>query len=264
METMEPVVVALVVGLLLAYHVLPALLIHATQRFPEDIRAVPFQPDATALPRHIADYFANAESALTRLGFRCLGGIALPDPLPNVKAIVTLYVHPMHRDSAMITFIYGVQANVLPPLQLRYVEFISRFDDETVRLVQTNNTDNSGSFPAKPSDLTFRFSHINDIEHLYRLHQKLVAQHGPSSRKVVRALDEFHGDLVRYLNAILVEAYREQEQSGYVAYDAINRQWRPTFRGAGLMAWRELPPWKQFSTMRLRQLGKNLERELEG
>lgn len=259
---MELIAISVVVGLVIAYHALPALLIYSTQRFPEEICVAPFQPEVTALPPHVADYFANAEAALTRLGFERLGGLALPDPMPYVKAIVVLSVHPTNRDSAMVSSIYGVHPNAPQPLQLRYVEFITRYDDETVRLVQTNNANNAGSFPAQPTDLTFRFPHVSDSEHLYELHQKLLTRHGPTSRKVVRVFDEFHGDLVRYLNAILIETYRAQEQTGYLTYNAEKRHWRPTLRGASLMTWCELPPWKQLRAMRLRHLGRTLEREL--
>ncbi len=274
---MTPLVISIVIALVVAYHALPALAIYATQRFPEDICVAPFQPDAASLPADVADYFANAEAALLRLGFERVGGIALPDPMPRVKAILVAYIHPTQRDAAMVSVIYGVATDRdvasfgrhgaeppnLKPLQHRYVEFVARYRDEVVRLVQTNNSDNTGSFPARPTDLTFRFPQVADVEHLYRLHQKLAAQHGPSSRKVVRLFDEFHGDLVRYVHAMFVETYRDQEQTGYVRYDVTRRHWRPTLRGAGLMTWCELPPWKQLRTLRVRQLGRNLERELE-
>jgi len=259
----------IVVALLLAYHALPALGLYWTYRIPEDICVAPFQPGATSFPPHVARYFGKVDESLIRLGFRPLGGIALTDPMPRVKAITVLYVHPTHDDSALVSVIYGIldeneQANsgAHEPLQMRYVEFFSRFDDETVRQILTNNSDNAGSFPPRPSDLTFRFPHVSDIEHLYHLHERLVERHSPSSRKIVRALKEFHGDLAKYLHSVLVETYRTQEQTGYLIYDAANRRWRPTFRGAGLMMWRELPPWKQLRALRVQKLGLHLEREL--
>lgn len=258
-----PLGVLVVAGLAAAYFLLIPLLVLASQRFRADVNIVAFDPAATPPPPSLVDFFRGTNVALVELGFRRLGSFVLPDAMPNVQGVLQFYVNEDTRDAALVTALYGTAANAPAAIQLRYTEFLSRFSSPDVRIVQTNNTDNIGSFKPLPTDLTFRFPQIEYLVTLYRLHQALVQRHAGGRQKTLRVMEEYRGDAVAYLRDVaFLESYQEQEATGYLRYNAAGECWRPTFKGVYLMTWRELWPIKQFIRAHVRRNARRLERDL--
>jgi len=258
-----PVILLAALAVAAAYYLLLPLLVLAKQRMRADAELLPFDPATAPMPPPLPQFFQNADAALTGLGFRRLGSYGLPDPLPNVQAVLHLYVHEPQRDAALVSSIYGVAADGSTAVRTHYVEFFSRFSGGDVRAIQTNNSSELGSFPARPHNLTFRFPQVQDLGRLYRLHRALVGRHAPGAQKVLRVLEQYRGDASLYLReAVLRESYQEQETTGYLRYDAAQACWRPTVKGAYLMAWRELWPIKPLRRARVRAKALRLEREL--
>lgn len=222
-----------------------------------------FDPAVTPPPRELADLFDETDADLTELGFRCLAGVVMPDPLPNVKSIVQLFANESTRDAAMVAAIFAAVPGQQQTLQTFYVEFLTRFDSGQVSLVQTNNSQELGSFPELPGEHTVKFPHIEDTARLYRLHQAAVQRFQPTGRRIVRVLDEFHGDVLAYLReAVFRDEYEKAVGIGYLRYDASGRCFRATIRGAYLMTWKELWPIKPIRRALVRRNARRLEAEL--
>ena len=66
-------------------------------------------------------------------------------------------------------------------------------------------------------------------------------------------LDEsFGGDEVAYLQACMKEEFEHATKIGYMRLGLGETFYRPTLRGAYLMTWKELPPFKQWRARRAR------------
>jgi hypothetical protein len=140
---------------------------------------------------------------------------------------------------------------------------MSEFNDERLRAIFTNNHDDPGSFPVSPAAPTYRLPQIGDIVRLYRMHQELVERTGPKTRRILRVLDEFHGDAPEYIKIRVLQAeYRRQAENGYLRLDASEENWCPTLSGGFRMVWKELWPIKPIRVALVRSRGRQLEQNL--
>jgi hypothetical protein len=241
------------VGVLL-YFTVPVILVHRLQHFNWDLNAVPMEPDR-ALPKVVDRYLTSCREELGELGFTALGPIVLPNTAPNVAAIIEMFVNRTNRDMAMVSCVYGLSEGSIVQ-SVRYVEFIRRFRGGNVTLVQTNNLGRPGSFRGVPQELCYRFSTIRKIDKLYQVHLKLIKRDACGLKPYLRLDEEFGGDAIRYLEAILRESFQRQTDKGWLYYEADNKRWRPTVWGAINLTWQELAPFKQLRTMRLQGKGR--------
>ncbi len=244
------------------YWLLPPLLILATQKMEASPELVEYDPEETPPPRSVARYFKEEREGLEGCGFRWLSSVLLPNPVPNVRAVLELYAHDRNSDAAMVTAIFGV-SDTAPPMQARYVEFIAQFRGHDVTMIQTNDNRDVSAFPDSPDEPTFRFPHVKDVQKLYALHQALVDRHGGGARKYLAVLDEFRGNVAEYLRVrVLREGYERQVRGGMLRYDERRDCFVPTVAGAYRMTWKLLWPVKPLIQSRYWNWGKRLEKEL--
>lgn len=244
-----------------AFYLLVPWLVYCTQRMNGDPEIVPVDMSKT-LPKKVTKYLRETSRDLTSLGYESHPCLALPNPMPNVVAVVQLWIHPHRQDAALVSMIFGVSDQQTATINLFYTEFLSRFDDARVSLIQTNNTGQLGAFAELPEELTFRFPMVTNITQLDRIHQKLVQQHAPRARKLISLYDQYEGSLLKYVRGILVDSYRKQEGTGYLQYDENRNNWRPTVWGAMMMTWSQLWPMTIIQHARIRSKATQLLDEL--
>jgi hypothetical protein len=246
--------------MLLAPYVFGPILIRIILRQSAAPEVDTFSPDDPRLPPEVADHFREVSEALVPLGFEVVEGLALPKQAPKVKAVGLLLVNRATADIASALIMYGD----LPQgtrVQTAYVELVTRFRDGTG--VLTHNTKVLGAFPPRPHLVTGRFPMVKETGRLYQLHRALVERHGSSAGAVLRLDAEFHGDAAAYVSTILVEQLEEQIGTGYM-YRAPGGKWyRPTWKGALLMTWGLLWPFKAIRAQRRAHEARQLMAELE-
>jgi len=245
--------------ILLIPYVLGPILIFFTLRFRMPPTVVAVDPRVHPLPAEARNYLAEAYRGLTAEGFELLGTMLLPDLVPNVKTLFAMYTNRANSDMAMSAIIVA-QGGVGGELKTSYVEFVHRFDDGVV--VQTNNSAELSAFKRMPGEYTTKFWQIRDIRRLYSLHQQLIERFRQRGQPVNRLDAEYGGDAVRYVaKAVLEETFRDQVGTGYLAEDASG--FRPSLKGAWIMAWQELWPIKGIRRWRERRRAERLLAELE-
>lgn len=244
---------------LLIPYVLGPILIFLTLRFRMPPTVVAVDPRVHPLPAEARQYLAEAYRGLTAEGFELVGTILLPDLVPNVKTLFAMYTNRATCDAAMSAIIVA-QRGVGGELKTSYVEFIRRYDDGVV--VQTNNSSELSAFKRLPGEFTTKFWQERDIHRLYGLHQLLADRFRQRGQPVNRLDAEYAGDAVRYVaNAVLEETFRDQVRTGYLAEESTG--FRPSFKGAWIMAWQELWPVKAFRRCREQRRAEQLLAELE-
>lgn len=240
---------ALGVGLVALVYIGFPILILKTQRLEASPRLLKFEVDDYDWPREIKKLFTSSQKALEAEGFESVGGFFLPSAANNVKTALILFVNRESRDGAMATAMYGDQPD--GPRTL-YVEFSTRFADG--RTVNTLNSKTLGSFPTREGVTTTRLPSIKDARNLYRIHKALMQEVvGAKAKKVLKLDAEFGGDAAQYLQeAAFRESYEAAEEAGYIRLDFGGEHFVPTVKGAFLMTWRELWPWKMIREQQMR------------
>lgn len=249
-------------GLVASFYLLIPWLIYSSQRMTGDPEIVLFDPKERPPPKRTARYLEETGETLLGLGFEPQPCVALPDPMPNVKAVTQLWIHPERQDAALVSAIFGVSPQVPTSQQVYYTEFLSRFDSEEVRVIQTNNVGTVSAFPDLPNELSFRFPMVKSVGQLERLHRKLVERRQPQARRIVSLTDKFKGNLEAYIRWVLIDSYRKQEGTGYLVRDDGCNFWRPTVKGAYLMTWSQLWPMSMILKARMKARGWQQLREL--
>jgi hypothetical protein len=227
--------------LFLLPYVLGPIMLRLTLTQQANPEVVPFPIDHPDLPEPVRDHFDTVTTQMARVGFEPISGLALPRQTPNVKAVILLFVNRTTKDAAIATAIYADKLD--PPLQTAYVEIISRYRDGT--LVQTNNSSQMGAFPSKEGATTTYIPSVPQADRLYRIHQALAERSARDAVKVLRLDEEFHGDAVAYMAFAMREELDGQIETGYMFLSPDGEVFRPTWKGAFLMCWAMLFPFKQ-------------------
>ncbi len=233
------------------------LLIRWTMKHAAEPRLIPFPLDHPSLPPEVARDFQTVTDALRPDGFEPVAGLALSNQVPRVKAIVLLLANRPARALVAGMAVFGENA-AGPPRRVFSVEFVTRFRDGTA--VSTSNSSEPTVFAPRPRRTTGRFPVFRDASRLYRLHQELVARAG-GGQKVLRLDEEFGGDARATLAASMIEELEDQVQTGYLYLSPREKLYRPTCKGALLMTWKLLWPFKTIQRRRVARTARRLMTE---
>lgn len=240
------------------------LVIYRTQRFNSSPTLQRFDLDESPPPGKAGKYFRSMDKQFAAIGFERLDCMALPDALPNVRALMVMYQNRRTKDLALATMMYGIDLRTDEVnLCSSYVEIVARYKDDEIKVIQTNNVQLLGSFPPSAGEITYRFPQITKVEDLFDLHCKLIERDGPQGKKYVRLDTDFRGDCLAYLQAVLVESYDKQIGTGYLTRDPDSDDYRPTLKGAFLMSWAQQTPLKEYLWNQVTIKARRLARELQ-
>jgi len=253
------ILIGIALCVLLIPYLLGPILIFLTVRFRIPPKVVHVDPQVHPLSAEARTYLGEAFDALSADGFKFHGAILLPDVLPNVQTLFAMYTNHATADTAMSAIIVA-QGGMGEELKTKYVEFVRAYDDKVV--VQTNNSSELNAFKTLPEEFTTKFWEVTDIRRLYRLHRNLSDHFRQRGQPVNRLETEHGGDIVRFVaEVVLEETFRDQVGTGYLAEEASG--FRPTLKGAWIMAWKELWPIKSIRRYREKSRANRLLSEME-
>jgi hypothetical protein len=229
------------------------LVIWAVHRMPAHPRftAVEFNEldDTTA-----ATLLAQIRS-LHGIGFDEPIAVRMPNPVPNLSAYLVMLVNRMSGDEALVTAIFNT-AGSAQTLATHYVEFNTRF--ETGEVFDTLNSKTLNSFLPGPKTVRTQTPTVTDPQELFRLHHFVMRKCGASGRRIVFPV----GQGLDYLTSTIVtEACNHQVNHGRMYYEAASDAYRPTLKGAYLMTWGELHPFKAIRRITLRRAERQILEE---
>ncbi|MCA9076448.1 MAG: hypothetical protein KDA93_15575 [Planctomycetaceae bacterium] len=249
-----------ILGLVGLVYAFVPLMILAKFNFEAKPRIIPVDLDDYEWPPEADKLFRRASSTLMKLGFEIDEAFFLPSVVENVKTIGVLMVNRVQRDCAMIAAIYAlpVQPGSLKNL---YVEFTSGGPDDTV--FDTNNSDQLSAFPTPDRKTIYQLPKVKDVADLYAIHQAIMQRDGLTmSSKTFKLDTEYRGDVIKLLQAGMGREFADAAADGYLKTDG-ETHYRPTVKGAFLMVWKELWPWKMVRRNRRDRKAAELLEELE-
>jgi hypothetical protein len=121
------------------------------------------------------------------------------------------------------------------------IELTTQFADG--RELNVNNF-GLGVFAPAPGKITERFPGVTDPASLCRISRQLIRRHYGGTD--VTPPDD-GGDPAAYLTAAMRRELTNQVATGYYRWDEAGEAFRPTWKGALLMTWKLLPPFRQKS-----------------
>lgn len=169
--------------------------------------------------------------------------VSLWNVTPSTGAFMALLSNPHTSEWADVTF-------VMSPLKSSgYIEFITRCSEQMQ--IDTNTNATAPILFPLPQHHVFRFPQVRDVFMLYRIHRMLVTEitHGllPALPPAGEEIAELKRRLDRY--------GPWQAERGYMYLGTDGENYRLTWKGAILGAWRSIWPISAFR--RWRQRAKN-------
>ena len=204
-----------------------------------------------ALPNDVREFMTPRLPGITALGFQPVGYVSLGSIAPNTQAYMALLSNAQTLEWADVSLVKS------PTKMKGYIEFITHCSDESQ--VDTNTNSTAPVLFPSPTYHVFRFPQIKDAFTLYRAHRMVAQEKLGGSRAVLPAEGQELNELKRRL-----ERYGpRQQERGYMYLEADGQNFRLTWRGAILGAWRSIWPisalrcwWMQNrSEVRLKSLG---------
>ncbi len=224
-------------ALVVAYYFGLPLLIYFQQKFPAHPKVMAL--DLAELGRPLAGFLMSRTRAVVALGFDEPLLVQIPDAAPNVDSYLIMLVNRPAGDKAMVTALIGRGE---APIQTTYVEFSTKFEDGTV--FNTLNSAQLNAFPPAPQAVRTQVPAVTDAAELYRLHMYRMREM-VGGKKVVYERDK---GLEYLTDVVLVKMYDEQVLRGWLSYDQRNDAYRTTLKGAYLIVWGLLQPFKALRT----------------
>lgn len=194
--------------------------------------------DPSRVAPELADVFATAAKVLHSFDFECLGYVTHASARTRQNSCVSVWTHPVTHDTAQVIGVL-TPAPIESLRTVTLVAFRTEFTDLTA--VVTANTPNTGCFPPDPRVSSIRCPGVHNLAFLYHLHTARV--HRDRGRRVA-TLDRYPSASAR-LEMEHRDTFERLCDVGEYRLDAVRKQYVPTVKGAFLMTYRLLPPWKQ-------------------
>jgi hypothetical protein len=237
--------------LLVAFIYLGApLIVFATQRQAANPQLTCYGP---VLDDSRFSYLPQTAQQIQQLGFELMGYFGLVGQTTNVNTFLAYLVHRRNGDAAIVAGVYSKQG-----LHVRLVEFATRFADQSS--LTTGNSRIQGVYFRPPQKPVYHFPWIQDPARLYQLHQHLIMGNKPGLAKdfVVPG-----GETERICDGMRREM-ADQIAPGILRLDSSGQWYRPTLKGAYLMCWKMLPPFKQIRAAMNHSKCRKIENSLTG
>src|SRR5438445_10505477 len=226
-----------IVGLLLKLYgvlfVLGPIVLRGTFRYKAKVN--PQLVPQEALPEDVRKFMTTRLPGITALGFQPVGYVSFGSMAPNTQSYMALLSNSQTAEWADVSVVKA-------PTKVRgYIEFITRCSDDSQ--VDTNTNSTAPVLFPSPSYHVFRFPQIKDGFTLYRAHRILVQEKIGGSRPELPP----HGQELSELKRRLERYGPRQQECGYMYVEADGQNYRLTWKGAILGAWRSIWP---ISTLR--------------
>jgi len=190
-----------------------------------------FDPGQHGSVAQATAFLATNVSPLIAQGFRQVGDLVHLGPMNTTR--VAVLTHPDEDVVATVVVVATLRGS-----QAAMVEFTAVLVSGTV--FDVNNSPVLGAFGRSPDHVTYRFPGVRDPERLHRIAQALLRRDFGSAQLRRQDLS----DPAAFLKAATDREYQRQVRTGYYRFDATTGRYAQTLKGAYLMAWKLMFPFK--------------------
>lgn len=240
--------IALFLGVVLAALYLGGpILVRLTSRVRTS--PTPIVVDPNAFPQAVRAYFDQIGSSLLSLGFQHRVYLCAAGNIRRIRAYVSIYVHLTEGRMAEATAIYGRM------IRKRFLNFATVSGDGV--MLETSNAKIVGSFARVPKMKILCALGIVDLIVLYRVHLAREARYLSSSERFLPTI----GSEPEFFALCTSLAMWRQAEAGYFQRTTEPGTYVPTWIGALIMTWKQLPPLRQILAMSQKMEARRVLRE---
>ena len=234
-----------------APYVLGPVLVHQRQRQSARPTLEPFDQARHLLTPQLASAIQQNVASLERAGYHVVADLFRSEGATRMRVIL------MDCGAADLALVVGVSPAQKPERGVCTVELVARFDAN--RSVTVQNTPIPGAFAPVAGRDKERFRNERDPGRLVRIFEALVAHRYGALRRVPA---DYRNDPDGFLAASMARELRQQVDTGYFQLDTAADAYRPTWKGAWLMCWKLLQPFRDIREWRSDRRASALLREL--
>jgi uncharacterized protein DUF4253 len=240
-----------------APYVLGPVLVYRRQRQSPRPSFEPFNSNKHSVLPQLQGLMGQNAASLERAGFKVVADLFRTDRATRMRVIL------MDTPAEDLAVLLGVSPALRPERGACSVELVAWFEGDRSLTVQ--NSPIPGAFAPVTGRDRARFRTVRDPARLYRIYQALLARRYGAAR---RAAPDYRTDPPSFLAAAMSRELRQQVGTGYFRLDSAADVYRPTWKGAWLMCWKLLQPFRDIrewlSDQRARALLRELGLEGEG
>jgi hypothetical protein len=216
------------------------------------------EDEASAHPDLVA-YVAAAEGALQTVGFGPPHRI-VQSPTRKVTGFAALLEHPGRGDLASFMGLRSENPQAEETRLVSAAVFMTEFADDVT--LATSNVTTVKRFPTRPDLRPVVFPDVHDPLEVYRLHRCRVDERTRRvpSRNVTRGATP--DARIEYQDRESERVFEHWVRSGY--YRRVPDGMRPTLRGAALMTWRGMWPWRLLTERRHARAARAVQESCSG
>jgi hypothetical protein len=183
-----------------------------------------------SLPPDVRQFMEPRAQSIATLGFESIGYVSLGNMTANTGSYMALFSNSRTLEWADVSVVKSATRLA------GYIEFITRCSNDVQ--VDTNTNYIAPVLFPSPSYHVFRFPQVKDAFTLYRVHRMLVQENTGGSKPQLPPRGQELTELKRRL-----ERYGPRQQDrGYMYLDDTGENFRLTWKGAILGAWRSVWP----------------------
>lgn len=212
----------------------------------------PIEP--AAMPTDVVNRAKIISEKLEAHGFRVVEHLYQSGQVTGTTGYVTLLRNEAAGDLASIGHLQAQCGTTV--IRADVVVFCTEFEDGIK--IGTSNVKSPGMWRSNPKHKAFKFPMIQDPVKLYFAHKTLTARFGSNAAPT---LPREGRDVFCFNNAIL-EEYAKQVEYGYYYLDEDLNAFRPTWKGAVLMSWKNTQPVFSLRTAVAERSARRLARQL--
>ncbi len=186
------------------------------------------------LPKYISEVFSQTWRMVRPDGFEAAMDVLEPEQEPAMTTTYfRFFVNPKERDMALAMISIGGSGEE-KRVTGGFMEFWTEF--ASGNKITTNNNGTPTAFKDVPESQIFRYPGEMDLRALYTIHQKNLSAYGGGEEKILPP----EGDEFQYMRDSLMKDMELQVQTGYLYLDQSLNMYRPTWKGAFLMMWKNV------------------------
>jgi hypothetical protein len=195
--------------------------------------------DPNEVPEEASAFLAETSQRLAAAGFQSETILKIKGMAPYLTTVVACFTKKPEQDSGGAFAVFEERGEGRRLVSL-YVEFCTEFEDG--REVCTNNGFDVAPFGWGRDKMVFQVPPVRDAVELYEVHSRIMAAAGgiPPARR-----DAPSGpDLPQRLREGIQTDLAQKEKEGIFYYDPQADTYRPTWKGAYIMTWAQLWPFR--------------------
>jgi len=209
-----------------------------------------YDPARHEFPRDVSAWLEANANALSREGFAVAGDLFRLAPSTTQR--VLLIMNDVTGERGMVAAVLGAMGG-----GGMFVEFTAELADG--RALEVSNLGDPRVFAPLPGWTNERLPVVRDPARLLRVFRALVRRRFGAA---ALAHPDVKGDPGGYLSAATFRQMGRQVDAGYFWLDRETQTFKRTLKGAALMTWKLLPPFKQVLVARLERRAARLLREI--